>query len=155
MEQHPTDLPPVVRRALDAECGNPLLEEGAVDSTTHDALNHVVQEDGWPEEQRNRAVYLLGLWPDDDTVAMLERTVDRLDERGRMAAASVLARVHSEVALDLLGQLAGDESEDVRRVAINAIGESPVPEAERMLRRIAADDGAESNRQRAADMLST
>lgn len=148
-----TDIPDVVRRALEAECGNPIVEEHAVDATTRAALERVATEHTWSPEFRNRAVYLLGLWPDDETVAVIGQAVPSLDQRGRMAAGSVLARIHSRAALDLLDPLVRDDSDDVRRVAINAIGESDQPHAAALLRRVASEDHAELNRERAKQVL--
>ncbi len=111
-----------------------------VNSTTRRLLEAVAVDAGQSHRRRARAVYLLGLWPDAETVAIIERAHHLLDTRGRQAAAATLARVTSTRAVDALVRLADDSDLDVRRVAINGLARSERPEAAIALQALLANE---------------
>lgn len=143
----------VIERALDATCGNPLVEERAVTEENRAALRRIASDSTTEPTRRARAVYLLGLWADDETTRTLQSILRDLDEQGRIAAASILGRIDTEAAFELLRELSEDASSEVRRIAINGIGTSHMPAATEVLRRLAHEDASELNRRRAAELL--
>lgn len=143
----------MVERSLTAECGSAVITQGFVTPANRAALSEIVRNDHEPMDRRGRAVYLLGMWPDDETVATLVEVVDELDEAGRSAAASGIGRVKTRAGMSALEHLAGDPSPDVRRVAINGLGAAGTPEATAVLRRVRENDTSEINRARALDLL--
>jgi HEAT repeat protein len=143
----------IVEYALSSECGTAPITRNFIRTSTRAALVAVALDANESTVRRGRAVYLLGIWRDDETVSVIGRVVDDLDEAGRMAAASALGRVGTPAAMAALERLVADSSPDVRRVAINGLGATPTPEGVATLRRIAVSDPSELNRARAAELL--
>lgn len=147
------DERPAVERALEARCGKPLVEEQAVTAENRAVLQDIAENPSAPPERRARAVHLLGHWPDEQTAAVLARILDELDDRGRIAAVSVLGRIDTPTAVDNVIDVAEqDPSPDVRRIAINALGRSGTPAARQALARAADRDDTELNRRRAREL---
>jgi HEAT repeat protein len=138
-----TDIPSIVEQALTTECGSTVIPSRFTTAANRAALREIVLNTNEQTDRRGRAIYLLGLWPDDETVATIERVVDGLDEVGRIAAASALGRVATPAAVSALERLAADRAPDVRRVAINGLGAANTPEAVTVLRRVAASDDSD------------
>ena len=147
------DTRSIVERSLTTECGSGDVTEGLITPANRAALREIVLNDQEPMDRRGRAIYLLGLWRDDETVATIERVVNDLDEEGRIAAASALGRVATPAAMSALERLTADPASDVRRVAINGLGAARTSEAVAVLRRVAANDESDLNRARAAELL--
>jgi HEAT repeat protein len=147
------DTRSIVERSVTAECGTGVVIEGLITPANRAALHEIVLNDEESMDRRGRAIYLLGLWRDDETVATIERVVDSLDEDGRIAAASALGRVATPTAVSALERLTADRASDVRRLAINGLGAARTSEAAALLRRVAGSDESDLNRARAAELL--
>lgn len=143
----------VVEQALVAECGNPLLERRAVNPTTRALLEANAEDPSNESSRRQRAVYLLGLWPDDRTAELLTRVMPTLDEPGRLGAAVTLGRIGTAESINGLIELAKDASPDVRRIAVERLGRTDAPEARRVLSEVASDDSSDFVRARARDAV--
>jgi len=143
----------LVERALSVECGTAPITRDFLSAATKAVLVAVASDARESALRRGRAVYLLGMWRNDESVSVIERVVDELDEAGRMAAASALGRVGTPAATAALERLIADPSPDVRRVSINGLGATRTAERIAILRRIAKNDPSELNRVRAAELL--
>lgn len=143
----------LAERALSVECGTAPITRDFLSAATKAALVAVASDARESALRRGRAVYLLGIWRDDESVSVIERVVDELDEAGRLAAASALGRVGTPAATAALERLLEDPSPDVRRVAINGLGATRTADRIATLQWIAENDPSELNRVRAAELL--
>lgn len=149
----PVDDEVVVELALNAECGNPLLEQRAVNPTTRRLLEAVIEDSGDEPSRRQRAAYLLGLWPDRRTAELVRRVMPTLDEPGRLAAAATLGRINTSESVDGLVELTADPSPDVRLVAVGRLARSARTVAREALTHLSLNDSFDLVRTRAGEAL--
>lgn len=147
------EISSLVEKALTTECGSAVVASEFATQANRAAITEAVLDPGASMARRDRAIYLMGLWPDDDTVNTISLVLQEVDEEGRTAAASVLGRIPSPAAVSALGELATDRDPDVRRVALNSLGRIGTPEALERVRQVASSDESNINRARASELL--
>lgn len=148
-----SELPQMVVHALTIDCGTGVPTRAFATDENRAALREIIFNTEIPMTTRDRAIYLMGLWPDDNTVSTILLVIQDIDEEGRLAAASALGRIHTAAAVAALGQLVKDRAPDVRRVAINSLGRIGTPAAAEQLRQVASSEESDLNRARAREFL--
>lgn len=110
-------------RALESDCASSLSEIIARNrQEDFDAFQDLLATDAdVNQEYLAKAVYALGRWGNPAAVDSILRSLDSLNELGRISAVDALGRLGTEAALSGVMDCANDDSPQVRKFAAIAL----------------------------------
>lgn len=117
-----------------------IIEEANPDD--YEALRDLVQDPGTTETYRRRALYALGNWPEreEDAVKLIAAVLPDFAELERITALSMLGRIGTPEARDVLLDFRDDEAPDVRRQVVSSLARHPDERTVKVLHEMAEDD---------------
>lgn len=112
-----------LRNALDAFESGPLVELINKNKKEHFLMLKEMLSEGQDLQKGDlkKAIYALGRWGDKDTLSDIIKVMPRLDVSERITAIDALSKMISSENIDVLTKYSQDESEQVRKMVVNAL----------------------------------
>jgi HEAT repeat protein len=141
------EVPSGVASALRAE------ESGMLDAIVAarrpedlEALRAIARNEGaeFDDRDQRKALYALGRWGDAALAEDVVEVLPRLGPSSRIAAIDALGWLGDAEAVPIVAAYSDDESPQVRKFVVQALGRIGTPDARNELRRIRGDDAAEA-----------
>jgi HEAT repeat protein len=144
-----------LRAALESFCAHTaesMLDE-LTEADVEELRRHLAVLPSLRPEVRRTALHLAGRIRDDAAVEPIRGALGVLDVVDRISAVDALGRIGTPAALAAVVKASQDAAADVRRVAVQALARIGGSETVDHLRRLAAEDPAETVRSQAAEVL--